>query len=61
MYVWIVVRVLRNITMRGADMNSELCPSCRGTGLDGPTTDDIWNPCVDCEGAGEIFEGEDNE
>lgn len=39
-------------------MNSHLCPSCRGTGLDGPTYEDTWNPCHECEGAGEIFEGE---
>ena len=37
-----------------------VCPSCRGTGLDGPTYEDVWNPCEECEGVGEIFEyGED--
>jgi DnaJ-class molecular chaperone len=32
------------------------CPSCRGTGLDGPTYDDVWNACQECDGAGELFE-----
>lgn len=42
-------------------MNSEMCPTCHGTGMSGATYEDVWNPCGDCEGAGEIFDGESDE
>jgi DnaJ-class molecular chaperone len=34
------------------------CERCKGSGLDGLPSDDIWNACEECDGAGEMFEEE---
>lgn len=41
-------------------LTSYTCPSCHGTGLAVPTYAEVWDSCQDCEGAGEMFEDEDN-
>lgn len=27
--------------------NEQLCPSCKGAGIYGRTSDDVWEPCLD--------------
>jgi hypothetical protein len=71
MLVWIAEKSLFTIITRGAKMkiaevlesnmlSSYMCPSCRGTGLDNHPSDDVWNDCIECEGAGEVFEDEND-
>ncbi len=44
--------------MNTDELMSYMCLSCKGTGLDGATYEDVWNACQGCDGVGEVFEDE---